>query len=104
MASITCSKVIHSRDWQGDVVATAMGGMGRNFDGGYAEFTCVPASQVQVMQRSPHRPEPVSYVHPIASVRAARTQCSGTLCLSNVPDTGDDAKQHCISQLTHTCR
>ena len=31
----------------GDRVATAMGGMGRLFDGGYAEFTCVPASQVQ---------------------------------------------------------
>ena len=31
----------------GDVVATAMGGMGRAFDGGYAEFTCVPASQVR---------------------------------------------------------
>ena len=23
-----------------------MGGMGRTFDGGYAEYTCVPASQV----------------------------------------------------------
>jgi NADPH:quinone reductase-like Zn-dependent oxidoreductase len=31
----------------GAVVATAMGGMGRDFDGGYAEFTCVPAKQVQ---------------------------------------------------------
>jgi NADPH:quinone reductase-like Zn-dependent oxidoreductase len=31
----------------GDTVATAMGGMGRDFDGGYAEFTCVPAKQVQ---------------------------------------------------------
>ncbi|MFP3552885.1 zinc-binding alcohol dehydrogenase family protein [Paraburkholderia sp. SIMBA_049] len=30
-----------------DVVATAMGGMGRQFDGGYAEYTCVPASQIQ---------------------------------------------------------
>ncbi len=30
----------------GQVVATAMGGMGRAFDGGYAEYTCVPASQV----------------------------------------------------------
>ena len=35
-----------------DVVATAMGGMGRNFDGGYAEYTCVPASQVQVIKTS----------------------------------------------------
>lgn len=32
---------------KGDVVATAMGGMGRVFDGGYAEYTCVPASQIQ---------------------------------------------------------
>ena len=30
-----------------DIVATAMGGMRRNFDGGYAEYTCVPAGQVQ---------------------------------------------------------
>lgn len=35
---------------RGDVVATAMGGMGRQFDGGYAEFTCVPATQVQVLK------------------------------------------------------
>ena len=35
---------------KGDVVATAMGGMGRNFDGSYAEYTCVPTSQVQVMK------------------------------------------------------
>jgi NADPH:quinone reductase-like Zn-dependent oxidoreductase len=34
---------------KGDVVATAMGGMGRAFDGGYAEYTCVPASQVQAI-------------------------------------------------------
>ena len=27
---------------KGDIVATAMGGMGRSFDGGYAEYTCVP--------------------------------------------------------------
>ncbi len=32
---------------QGDIVATAMGGMGRTFDGGYAEYTRVPATQVQ---------------------------------------------------------
>ncbi len=32
---------------RGDIVATAMGGMGRAFDGGYAEFTCVPITQVQ---------------------------------------------------------
>jgi NADPH:quinone reductase-like Zn-dependent oxidoreductase len=30
-----------------DVVATVMGGMGRVFDGSYAEYTCVPATQVQ---------------------------------------------------------
>ena len=30
----------------GQTVATAMGGMGRQFDGSYAEFTCVPANQV----------------------------------------------------------
>jgi NADPH:quinone reductase-like Zn-dependent oxidoreductase len=35
---------------KGDVVATAMGGMGRQFDGGYAEYTCVPANQVQVVK------------------------------------------------------
>jgi NADPH:quinone reductase-like Zn-dependent oxidoreductase len=35
---------------KGDMVATAMGGMGREFDGGYAEYTCVPATQVQVIQ------------------------------------------------------
>jgi NADPH:quinone reductase-like Zn-dependent oxidoreductase len=35
---------------KGDIVATAMGGMGRQFDGGYAEFTCVPATQVQVVK------------------------------------------------------
>lgn len=30
----------------GQQVATMMGGMGRQFDGGYAEYTCVPARQV----------------------------------------------------------
>jgi NADPH:quinone reductase-like Zn-dependent oxidoreductase len=35
---------------KGDIVATAMGGMGRQFDGGYAEFTSVPATQVQVLK------------------------------------------------------
>src|SRR5947207_12097533 len=30
----------------GQQVATMMGGMGRTIDGGYAEYTCVPASQV----------------------------------------------------------
>ena len=31
---------------EGQQVMTLMGGMGRTFDGGYAEYTCVPASQV----------------------------------------------------------
>jgi NADPH:quinone reductase-like Zn-dependent oxidoreductase len=31
-------------------VATAMGGLGRQFDGSYAEFTCVPAKQVQAVK------------------------------------------------------
>src|SRR5207302_8535650 len=30
----------------GQQVVTMMGGMGRTFDGGYAEYTCVPAQQV----------------------------------------------------------
>lgn len=34
----------------GDIVATAMGGMGRQFDGGYAEYVCVPATQVQKLK------------------------------------------------------
>src|ERR1700720_2107795 len=34
----------------GDIVATAMGGLGRQFDGGYAEYTCVPAKQVQIIK------------------------------------------------------
>ena len=35
---------------KGEVVATAMGGMGRDFDGGYAEYTCVPAAHVQAIR------------------------------------------------------
>ena len=35
---------------KGDIVATAMGGMGRQFDGGYAEYTCVPVKQVQLIK------------------------------------------------------
>ena len=31
----------------GAIIATAMGGMGRAFDGGYAEYTVVPVSQAQ---------------------------------------------------------
>ena len=34
----------------GDKVATAMGGMGRVFDGGYAEYTLAPATQVQKLE------------------------------------------------------
>ena len=34
---------------RGDVIATAMGGMGRQFDGSYGEYTCVPATQVQTV-------------------------------------------------------
>ena len=37
---------------QGDVVATAMGGLGRDFDGGYAEYTCIPARQLQAIRTS----------------------------------------------------
>jgi NADPH:quinone reductase len=31
---------------KGQQVAALMGGMGRSYDGGYAEYTCVPATQV----------------------------------------------------------
>jgi len=34
----------------GQTVATAMGGMGRQFDGGYAEYTLVPANQVKAIE------------------------------------------------------
>src|SRR5262249_39095721 len=34
---------------KGDVVATAMGGMGRQYDGSYAEYVCVPATQIQTV-------------------------------------------------------
>jgi NADPH:quinone reductase-like Zn-dependent oxidoreductase len=34
---------------KGDTVVTAMGGMGRAFDGSYAEYTCVPVAQVQAV-------------------------------------------------------
>ncbi|WFU27926.1 zinc-binding alcohol dehydrogenase family protein [Bradyrhizobium sp. CB1717] len=37
---------------KGQTVATAMGGMGRQFDGGYAEYVCVPATQVQALETS----------------------------------------------------
>ncbi|KAI9814661.1 MAG: hypothetical protein M1827_003217 [Pycnora praestabilis] len=35
---------------EGAVVATVMGGMGRAFDGGYAEYMVAPVSQVKVVQ------------------------------------------------------
>jgi NADPH:quinone reductase-like Zn-dependent oxidoreductase len=35
---------------QGETVATALGGMGLSRDGGYAEYTCVPAAQVQLVR------------------------------------------------------
>ncbi|KAI1613382.1 zinc-binding oxidoreductase [Exophiala viscosa] len=34
----------------GQKVATAMGGMGRDFNGGYAEYTCVKASNTQALE------------------------------------------------------
>jgi NADPH:quinone reductase-like Zn-dependent oxidoreductase len=34
----------------GETVATVMGGMGRDFDGGYAEYTCVAASNTQSLK------------------------------------------------------
>jgi NADPH:quinone reductase-like Zn-dependent oxidoreductase len=37
---------------KGDVVATVMGGMGRQFDGSYAEYACVPVTQVQAVKTS----------------------------------------------------
>ncbi len=42
----------HSGLAKGDTVATAMGGMGRAFDGSYAEYTLVPANQVQKINTS----------------------------------------------------
>ncbi|MDH7795391.1 MULTISPECIES: zinc-binding alcohol dehydrogenase family protein [unclassified Beijerinckia] len=36
----------------GDIVMTAMGGMGRQYDGGYAEYVCVPSGQVQKLETS----------------------------------------------------
>lgn len=46
----------------GEVVVTAMGGMGRAFDGGYAEYTVVPATQVRRVNVTaafgPDRPVP----------------------------------------------
>jgi len=70
---------------EGDIVATAMGGMGRQFDGGYAEYTCVPASQVQVLKTSLRNCMARASPRPLAGrsassccVRAASTRCSST--------------------------
>lgn len=46
----------------GAQVVTMMGGMGRTFDGGYAEFTCVPSGQV--INRQARRP-PLNPTAPI---------------------------------------
>jgi NADPH:quinone reductase-like Zn-dependent oxidoreductase len=35
---------------KGATVATAMGGLGRQIDGSYAEYSCVPAAQVQAIK------------------------------------------------------
>ena len=35
---------------KGAIVATAMGGLGREFDGGYAEYTCAPAKGIQAIK------------------------------------------------------
>jgi NADPH:quinone reductase-like Zn-dependent oxidoreductase len=35
---------------KGAIVATAMGGLGRAFDGGYAEYTCAPVQNVQIVK------------------------------------------------------
>ncbi len=37
---------------RGNTIATAMGGLGRAFDGSYAEYTLVPANQVQKINTS----------------------------------------------------
>ena len=37
---------------EGDVVATAMGGLARDRDGGYAEYTCVSCENVQTIANS----------------------------------------------------
>lgn len=36
---------------EGDVVATVMGGLGRDIDGSYAEYTVVPAAHVQKIEK-----------------------------------------------------
>jgi NADPH:quinone reductase-like Zn-dependent oxidoreductase len=35
---------------QGETVASVMGGMGRQFDGSYAQYTCVPARHVKALK------------------------------------------------------
>src|SRR6266853_2042326 len=74
---------------KGDIVATAMGGMGREFDGGYAEYTCVPAKKVQVLKTKLTRPSlkvmvpssprrPVTLTAKSCCVPAVSIRCSST--------------------------
>lgn len=44
IAAVPCGK-FHA----GAIVATAMGGLGRALDGGYAKYTCVPVDNVQAI-------------------------------------------------------
>ena len=51
---------------KGQRVATAMGGLGQKIDGGYAEYTCVPALQVQAW--------------PACSLFASERSCQPCVC------------------------
>jgi NADPH:quinone reductase-like Zn-dependent oxidoreductase len=46
----TVSKSPGGQFQEGDVVVTAMGDLGRQFDGSYAEYTCPPAANVKVIK------------------------------------------------------
>jgi len=52
--AIECVGVVEeapgTRFRKGQQVAAIMGGMGRTIDGGYAEYTCVPASSVMLLE------------------------------------------------------
>jgi len=41
---------------KGEIVASAMGGMGREWDGGYAEYTCAPAGNVVAFKNEGNLP------------------------------------------------